>query len=251
MANHAGPSRAAPIVALEGASGSGKSAVSAELARILGGLRLEEAFERIEPRPSLLFRDVEELRRLERSLWAAETDRWREAESMRGQGRRILLDTGPWGPLTYSWGLRESVASQWDIMGALLETCRADALRSAFPVPELTVYLDVPEELAAARAAQDPGGHPAELRERHRRVGRFERILYEQTFPELLPGRFLLIAGDRGPREVARSLADRLERMGPLPPVTPAESDRILDVFSGAVAPGPTAPTTILRSPKR
>jgi len=225
-----------PLLALEGPSGAGKSSVSRALGERLGATVLPEAFERIAPRPSLEFRTLEELRSLELALLAAEIARFRDAEALRARGSAVILDTGPWGPLTYSWGLRETVASQWDILPDLLTAARRHPGLERFPLPELTVYLDVPEAVAARRAASDPAGHPPGLQDRHRRVARFERLLYLRTFPETLPARFLTVSGEPSPSQLAVALADRLERLGPLPTSTGEESDRLLDAFAGASA---------------
>jgi thymidylate kinase len=240
-----------PLLAIEGPSGAGKSSVSRALGDRLGATVLPEAFERLDPRPSLEFATVEELRRLELRLLEAEMARCREANALRSKGSPVILDTGPWGPLTYAWGLRETVATRWDVVPDVVAKAREHAGLDRFPLPELTVYLDVPESLAGARAGADPAGHPAPLRERHRRVARFERILYERLFPELLPARFLSVAGEASPSEIARSLADRLERMGPLPTSTEAEADRLLDAFAGASSASPPTDPAPRRSPKR
>jgi hypothetical protein len=240
-----------PLLAIEGPSGAGKTSVSRALGQRLGAPVLPEAFERLDPRPSLEFGTVAALRALEIQLLEAEIGRCVEANSLRAKGTPVVLDTGPWGPLTYSWGLREAVASQWDVVASIVAPARVHAGLDRFPLPELTVYLDVPESVAARRASDDPAGHPAALRERHRRVARFERLLYQRLFPEMLPGRFLSVAGEGSPVGIAADLADRLERIGPLPTSTAVESDRLLDAFVGATAPSPPTVPAPRRSPKR
>lgn len=241
-----------PLIAIEGPSGAGKSSVSRALGERLGAAVLPEAFERLDPRPSLRFRDLPGLRSLELTLLAAEIDRYRAADALRNEGGPVVLDTGPWGPLTYSWGLRETVGGQWDVVADVVAEARRHPGIDRFPLPELTVYLDVPESVTEGRAAADPAGHPADLRERHRRVARFERLLYQRIFPELLPARFLSVSGEPSPSRIAFALADRLERIGPLPPATAEEADRLLDAFAAATPdPVTPAPPTARRSPKR
>ncbi len=241
-----------PLLAIEGPSGVGKSLVSRALGERLGAAVLPEAFEGLSPRPSLEFQTVDELRVLELNLLAAEIARYQEADALRAKGSPVILDTGPWGPLTYSWGLRETVDGPWDVVPDVVAEARRHGGLDRFPLPELTVYLDVPESVATGRAASDPSGHPAALRERHRQVARFERLLYQRIFPELLPARFLSVSGEPSPRRIAFALADRLERMGPLPTSTGEEAERLLDAFVGATAvAAPPAPADTQRSPKR
>jgi thymidylate kinase len=240
-----------PILAIEGPSGAGKSSVSRALGERLGAPVLAEAFERLDPRPSLEYRTLAELKALELRLLEAEIARFQEAERLRSTGRPVVLDTGPWGPLTYTWGLREAVESPWDVVSDVVAQARAHAGLERFPLPELTIYLDVPERVAEARSASDPEGHPAGLRDRHRRVARFERLLYQQMFPEILPARFLSVAGEARPGQIALDLADRLEGMGPIPNSSAAEADRLLDAFTGASADVAPAAPRRPRSPKR
>jgi thymidylate kinase len=222
------------VIAIEGASGAGKSSVAGELARRVDAVLIHEAFDRLGRRRSLRFRDRSGLAEIERALLAEEGRRWADAAAHRRAGRSVVLDTGTTGPLTYSWGVREGIDARWDVVSDVLRQTRRLRSVQGWGLPDLTFYLDVSEEVADARSARSPADHPAPLRERHRRVGRFERFLYEREFPRHLPGRFGCVAGEASPREVALGIRDRLERLGPVPPATAPEVDRFLDLFEGS-----------------
>lgn len=224
-------------MAIEGPSGSGKSSVAAALARRLDATLLHEAFDRLTGRRSLAFRDRAGLAAIERRLLAEEARRWSEAIALRRTGRRVVLDTGTAGPLSYSWGLREGIDVRWDVVSDLLRRTRQLSAEGRWGLPDLTFYLDVPEAVADARAARSPLEHPVRLRERHRVVGRFERLLYEREFPRRLPGRFGSVVGEGSPGEIALGLVDRLERLAPVAPVGASETERFLDLFEGSGPP--------------
>lgn len=248
--------RAPPlVVALEGVSGAGKTTVAAALADRLGGKVIPEAYERLGRNPSLSYDSPEALRRLEQALLSEEAARFADAEHERATGASVVLDTGFLGPLTYSWGLREVDGAGPELVADLVRAAREMLDRNALGLPDLTLYLDVPEELATARAGQAPDDHPVELRERHRQVGRYERILYEREFPRTLPGRFAAIAGEGRPGEIASAVADRLERFGAIPPAWRGEAERLLTLFEPAevvvprAEPAPPPPSKRRRAP--
>jgi thymidylate kinase len=226
--------RLGSVVALEGPSGSGKSAVGRELSRLLGGALVLEAYERVGTGPSMTFQNRAELHEIERLLLREEGERWTETELRRPKERFIVLDTSTMGPLTYSWGLREGFDPQLDVVGDLVRYTRQLLADRKWGIPDLTLYLDVPESVTESRAARDPQGHPERFRERHRRVARYERLLYEREFPRRLPGRFVTISGDGPISEIARVIQERLERYGPVPPAAPTESERLLELFEGS-----------------
>src|SRR5579863_7292459 len=94
------------IVALEGTSGVGKSRVARALALPGSGtVLLPEAYDRLDPAPSLAVPDRRALWGVEARLLRAEVGRYREALRWRGQGRVVIADTGFLGPLTYSVGM--------------------------------------------------------------------------------------------------------------------------------------------------
>jgi len=222
------------VLAVEGVSGAGKSTVAAALAKRLGGHVVTEAYDRLDRGLSLDYDSPEALRRLELALLEEESARFAEAERRRAERTPVVLDTGYLGPLTYSWGLREIDGASPELVAELVAKARDLLDHSALGLPDLTLYLDVPEALAAVRENQDPKGHPAELRERHRKVGRYERILYEREFPRTLPGRFAIIAGDGTPVSIAAAVADRLEQFGAIPAAWRGEAERLLALFEPA-----------------
>jgi thymidylate kinase len=234
--------RPAAILALEGPSGVGKSAVAARLAPLLGATIVPEAYDRLGRSFSLTFHGRDELADLERQLVREDGRRWTDAVEMRGRGTLVLLDTGTFAPLAYSWGLREGVDGALDVVLELARTVRRMVASGKWGLPDLTVYIDVPDSVARARARLDPVGHPPETADRHAAVGRWERLLYGREFPRVLPGRFLSVAGEGTPGEIALGIQERLERMGPLPPATPREADLLLRLFEGAGAGRPGAP---------
>lgn len=231
------------VVAVEGVSGAGKTTVTRELARLLNGQVIEEAYDRLGRRVSLEVRSRTDLVEVEGALLAEEGERWAEVEDLRFGRRPVLLDTGTLGPLTYSWGLRESGRPEWDIIPDVLRTARALLAGGRWGIPDLTLYLDVPESLALGRAHGSPDRHDPELVERHREVGRYERILYHLEFPRRFPARFGSVTGEGGPRDVAYLLQERLERMAPLQPWTAPEEERLLDLFEDRAAAERERPT--------
>ena len=250
------PSRAsgrspALVIALEGVSGAGKTTVAAALAERLGGRVIPEAYERLGRTPSLAYDSPEALGHLEHALLSEEAARFAEAEHRRANGASVVLDTSYLGPLTYSWGLREVDGATPDLVASLVRKARELLDHNALGLPDLTLYLDVPEELATTRAGEASRDHPAELRERHRQVGRYERILYEREFPRTLPGRFAVIAGEGRPGEIASAVADRLERFGAIPPAWRGEAERLLTLFEPAEVVVPPAEEPTPPAPKK
>ena len=231
--------RPAAILALEGPSGAGKSSVAARLAPRLGATIVPEAYDRLGRGFPLTFHGRDELADLERQLVKEDGRRWTDAVEMRGRGVTVLLDTGTFAPLAYSWGLREGVDGALDVVVELARTVRRMAVGGRWGLPDLTIYIDVPDSVARARAGQDPKGHPPETADRHAAVGRWERLLYGREFPRALPGRFLSVAGEGTPGEVALVIQERLERLGPLPPATAHEADLLLRLFESGGAGRP------------
>ena len=233
------------VIAVEGPSGAGKSSVTQRLAPLLGATRVAEAYDRLGRSVSLVFRGRDELADLERQLLREEGRRWTEARDLRALGASAVLDTATFGPLTYAWGYREGVDGAIDVVLELARTVRRMAGKGDWGLPDLTIYLDVPEGLARTRAKLDPRAHPSETAERHAAVGRWERVLYSRELPRRLPGRFLSVSGEGTAGEVALAIQERLERFGPLPPATPEETDRFLRLFeTGGAAPAELRPST-------
>jgi thymidylate kinase len=235
-------SRPASLLALEGPSGAGKSSVAARLAPLLGATVIPEAYDRLGRGFSLMFRGRDELADIERQLLREDGRRWTDAIELRRRGLTVVMDTGTFAPLTYSWGLREGVDGGLDVVLELVRTVRRMASGGHWGLPDLTIYLDVPDPVARARAGRDPDGHPPETLERHAAVGRWERLLYGRELPRMLPGRFLSVSGEGTPGEVALHIQTRLERLGPLPAASAGEAELLLRVFEGGGAAPPKRP---------
>ncbi|MFG1530222.1 MAG: AAA family ATPase [Thermoplasmata archaeon] len=209
------PRRTGIVVAIEGGSGVGKTELVEELARRLGWTAIPEASDLGGRRPSLRFRSDAELARLESALLIRERARWRRAARERAQGRSTLLDTGPFGPLTYTRGLVEIGAAGPKVLSGLVARGRKALLRRALGVPDLVLYLDAPEATLRRRAARSPADHPPKLTERHHRVGRIERRLWRESFAPRFPGRWIRIDADRPAASVRRSAERAIRRAQP------------------------------------
>ncbi len=219
------------LVALEGPSASGKTSIAAALGRRLDAEVLAEAYERLGRAPNLDVGSAAELTDTERTLLEEEARRWGEARRHREAGRAVVLDTGVLGPLTYTYGLRELGLAPDDLPARLAAEADARLADGRFGLPDLTVYLDVDEATADWRAAQDPDGHPAALRPRHRRVARVERHLYLHGFPRYLPGRFASADGEGAIDRVTERIVELLELARPATPAEPEEARRLLLLF--------------------
>ncbi len=215
MARPASP-RSGIIVAVEGGSGAGKTALVADLAATLGATAIPEAADLGGRRASLRFRSDAELARLEAALFARDLDRWRRADRGRAKGGPILLDTGPFGTLTYTRGLVEIRAAGPGVLRRLIARGRRAAALGALGVPDLVLYLEAPEATLRRRAARAPAGHPPRLTERHHRVGRIERRLWLTAFRTRFPRRLVRLDADRPADRVRRSAERAIRRAKPL-----------------------------------
>jgi thymidylate kinase len=220
------------VVALEGPSGVGKSALAERLARASGWRWLREAYDRLSPRPSLGFANPEELLALERRLLREDARRFREARRAAERGARVLADTDFLGPLAYTRGLADAGIET----GKTLPTLRALALRAsragAWGFADLYVYLDAPERTVAQRTVRAESTHPSSWRARHRRVGRRERAFWLRELAELLPGRVIRLDARGSLGRLAtrfeRRVRPRIRRLRPIPP---AGARRVLARF--------------------
>ncbi len=176
------------LLALDGPSGAGKSAVATALARRNGWLRLDEAYDRLDPRPRIDVTSQSDLGRVERALLDEEARRYAEGRRRVRGGRTVVSDTGFLGPVSYTLGLRltgEGTEATWQ---RVLRRGVALAAAGKLGLPDLTVYLSVDAATRRRRASQDPLRHPPALRERHERVGRLEVRLVGAALRAAAPG---------------------------------------------------------------
>lgn len=227
------------VIAVDGPSAAGKSAVARAAVRATSWRVLPEAFDRLDPRPSLEFSTSDELLATELTLLSEEGRRAREAARERARGRVVVADTGFWGPLTYTAGLVATGAAD----PATLRTLGARAVgpRSLPCVPDLVVYLDASVADRRARARRSRDAHPASLEARHARVARFERRFVLGPLSRLLPGRVRRLATSGSSRETADRLVALVGEAAtvrdPAPPprsVVPALVSALLTETRGA-----------------
>lgn len=196
------------VIAVEGSSAAGKSATVRAAARAFGWVRLREAYDRLTPPPSLVVPTAARLLATERRLLREEGRRYREALRWRARGRTVVADTGFLGPLSYTAGL---VALGEAPRAVLLTLVRAARSRGGPGLPDAVVYLEAGRALRKRRARSDRRRHPASLEARHDRVGRFERRVYRELLPRILPGRVRSVRATGPPRAVARRLRAAVE----------------------------------------
>ena len=205
------------LLALEGASGSGKTTLVRAATRALGWQPLPEAYDRLDPAPSLAFASSRELRLLEGTLLSEETRRFRAAVRACSAGRTVLADTGFFGPLTYTWGLVRLGRAPAAVGRSLSRSARSLAREGALGLPDLTVYLRTTTAERRRRARADARHHPAPLLSRHEAVGRFERRYFTELFPSALPGRFLELRADAAPATLVGRLRAIVEAADGVP----------------------------------
>ncbi len=206
------------MIAVEGPSGAGKSEAVRRAAATLGAVALPEAVERLRPRPSIDFRSLTELRRLERRLLDEEGRRFRDARRLAGQGRVVLADTGFLGPISYTAGLVELGLAPRPLLDELIARAAESAVGGAWGLPDVVVVLRTPARLRQRRAASDPLGHPAALRARHERVGRREARRLRAALAPVLGREFRSISGTGRPEDVAARLVRLAARSTARPP---------------------------------
>lgn len=204
------------VLALEGPSGAGKSSAARALSGSFGYYVVAEAYDRLDPRPSLEVRHLADLVSVESDLLGAEVERYHEAEEARRAGRSVVLDTGYLGPFTYTLGLAEIDPRFRPAVRPLARRVLSLIRRGSLGLPDGTIYLDVPESHAADRASRDPVRHPPRWARRHREVARFERRLWLGPFEARAPKRFWRLPSLPSPEEVARRV-DRACRRGRFP----------------------------------
>jgi hypothetical protein len=227
-----------PLIALEGASGIGKSRV----ARLLtapgsGWAFLPEAYDRLRPPPALAVPTAEALLRVERRLFQEELTRYRHAGVLRRRGWTVVADTGFLGPLTYSLGLGE-LDPERDVVGPVRRWYESAARAGRVGFPDLTIRLTASGSTIRRRLAGDPTHHPPEWQRRHARVGDLERTLWEGPLRGRLGARLLEISGAGPPEAVAARIHRHLRRGTAPPPWSSREAARQLRAALPSLAIG-------------
>jgi len=205
------------LIALEGGSASGKTTLMRVAARTFGWRPLPEAFDRLDPAPSLEFDSPRELLRLEGSLIAEEVRRYEEARRLCERGITVIADTGFLGPLTYTFGLIELGQAPASTGRSLARSVRSLLRRGTLGVPDLTVYLHTTAAERRRRAQSGARRHSSALFPRHEAVGAIERTYFEEVFPAGLPDRFRVLRADSRPSVLARRLQSLAEGTGLVP----------------------------------
>lgn len=221
------------LIAVEGASAAGKTTLVRRAAEALGWYPLWEAYDRLDPAPSLEYRSPRELSLLEGALLAEEVRRYREALAERARGRTVLADTGFFGPLTYTWGLVALGRAPETVARSLSRRARSLVRAGTLGLPDLTVYLwtTAPERGRRARTGADR--HPAGLASRHEAVGRVERHYFGETFPNVLPDRFRSLRANVAPGR----LVPRFREIVEVSWASPASREDALTVLSHLPVP--------------
>jgi thymidylate kinase len=224
-------------IAVEGPSGVGKSTVTRLLGRSRNSVRLEEAWDRLSPQPSLELGSRRELLALERKLLEVEAERYAQARRAADEGHTVWMDTGTMGPLTYSAGLAWLTGGALDLRRPLLAWARRALGEGRWGLPDLIVHLELAPSEILARGLRS-GRHPPTLLARHLLVARFESELYRNRIARCLPHRVLPMRARGSPEELARSVERKVRARPRPPPPAQRETDSVLRALEGAMPPG-------------
>jgi hypothetical protein len=225
------------LIAVEGPSASGKSTLVRLASQRLGWMPLPEAFDRLDPAPSLEFGSPRELLRLEGTLLAAEARRYAEAQRECRRGRTVLADTGFLGPWTYTRGLVALGQAPVSALRTIDRSARSLLERGRLGLPDLTVYLLANARERARRARGDVTHHPTSLWSRHEAVGAVERYWFRTDFPRALPERFRSLRSSTDPRSLVSALRRLVAEVDPSS-ATRAEGVALLDLLPPPPSPG-------------
>ena len=227
------PSSRALVIAVEGSSAAGKSATVRAAARAFGWVALREAYDRLDPAPSLVVPTAARLLATERRLLREEVRRYRDALRERAHGRTVVADTGFLGPVTYTAGL---VARDEAPRSVLLAVARAARRPGGPGLPDALVYLEASRALRKQRARRDRRHHPASLEARHDRIGRFERRVCLELLGRILPGRVRTVTAVGAPLAVARRLRAAVQGIEGRPERSRGRTEAIDAIVRAALA---------------
>ena len=230
------------LVAVEGGSASGKTTLVRVAGRTLGWRPLPEAFDRLDPAPSLEFDSARALLELEAALLSEEVRRYREARELCERGATVLADTGFLGPLTYTRGLVDLGLAPPAAYRRLAAEGRSLVQHGNLGIPDLTVYLRTTSTERSRRARRSIGRHPASVFPRHDAVGAVEQRFFGTEFPAVVPGRFRSLRANVPPATLGRRLRSIVEE-GPETPSTPTDALAVLDALRLPSAGRTSAPT--------
>jgi hypothetical protein len=231
------------LIAVEGASGVGKTATARALSKVLSAARIPEAYERLQPPPSLEIPDPSTLLDLERTLLQEESRRFREAEGLRARGRDVVVDTGFLGPVTYTAGLA-ALDPRWaPARTTLVAEARRLIREGRLGIPDRSVYLDLGARAVADRVRADPAGHPTKWAARHARVAVEERALWLRRVRRSSPERLLVVRADRPASTLAEGIRRELATSGSRRRPSASEALRFLN----ALSPRPARRRRVLR----
>jgi hypothetical protein len=209
----------APILAVAGLSGAGKSRFLAALSRSWSATCLPEPWATLRPRPNLGVDRPGPLLLLERRLLREEERRWQRAERIARTGRTVWLDTAPIAPLTYGRGLSALLGLPWRTEGWLTRPGSGSRLREFVRMADLVVYLRAPPletfDRALGRPPSSDTGHEAQ----HLLVGLVEEEFWLGEFRRAFPDRLLIAESRETMASLGRrsgSWTERAARLGPL-----------------------------------
>jgi len=215
--------RGGRLIAVEGSSAAGKTTLVREASEGLGWEPLAEAFDRLDPAPSLEFRSPRELLRLEGTLLAEEALRFEQGKRFSAQGKTVIADTAFFGPLTYTWGLVGLGLAPQSVAQGVMRAARALVQKRSLGLPDLTIYLETSARERSRRARAARARHPSTLFSRHESVGQLERRYYTELLPAVLPRRVRNLRGQTSPESLARRLHEVVDGMR-WRPATPRET---------------------------
>ncbi|MCI4369321.1 MAG: AAA family ATPase [Thermoplasmata archaeon] len=228
--------RPATVVALEGPSAAGKTTLSRALAQAVNAVYMDEAYYRLEPRPSLELAGPDELFDVETRLLDEEARRFTEASTLLREGKTVVADTSFLSPITYTFGLAYLRLVPPELFHRLLRRARGLAAEGSWGLPEHVVYLSAGLDLTRRRAAEAPAKHPPQLRARHSAVARIERRLWLGPIRESMPGRVHVLTAATPLNRLIEQVDRRVRTRPPTVGGRSVEAERLLGLLAKGMA---------------